>query len=51
MNGATVPARSTEMHEHGDDQSHCIISGKLELTVMDKGTFILEPGDRDFMPV
>lgn len=38
------------MHEHSDDQSHCIVSGQLELTVDGFGTFVLSPGDRDFMP-
>lgn len=37
-------------HKHGEDQSHWIVSGKLELTVEAVGTFVLEPGDRDFMP-
>lgn len=38
------------LHEHSDDQSHCILSGELELTVENYGTFVLGPGDRDFMP-
>jgi quercetin dioxygenase-like cupin family protein len=37
-------------HKHDKDQSHWIISGALELTVERVGTFILEAGDRDFMP-
>ena len=37
-------------HKHGTDQSHGIISGALELTIEDVGTFVLEAGDRDFMP-
>jgi quercetin dioxygenase-like cupin family protein len=37
-------------HFHGNDQSHWIISGALELTVKDVGTFILKAGDRDLMP-
>ncbi len=37
-------------HFHNDDQSHWVISGSLELTVERVGTFILEAGDRDFMP-
>jgi mannose-6-phosphate isomerase-like protein (cupin superfamily) len=37
-------------HHHGEDQSHWIISGSLELTVEGAGVFVLEPGDRDFMP-
>lgn len=37
-------------HEHFEDQSHWIISGELELTVENVGTFVLKSGDRDFMP-
>ena len=37
-------------HSHGEDQSHWIISGSLELTVEGFGKVVLEPGDRDFMP-
>lgn len=37
-------------HKHGEDQSHWIISGSLELTIENVGTFKLEAGDRDFMP-
>ncbi|REJ79457.1 MAG: cupin domain-containing protein [Acidobacteria bacterium] len=37
-------------HSHGEDQSHCIVSGKLELDVEGYGRFVLEAGDRDFMP-
>jgi quercetin dioxygenase-like cupin family protein len=37
-------------HAHDDDQSHWIVSGKLELTVIDAGSYVLGPGDRDFMP-
>ena len=36
-------------HQHGTDQSHWIISGALELTIENVGTFTLESGDRDFM--
>jgi len=36
-------------HSHGEDQSHWIISGRLELTVGDE-TYTLEAGDRDFLP-
>lgn len=36
-------------HKHGEDQSHCIISGTLEITVNNRA-FTLEAGDRDFMP-
>lgn len=44
------PGTTYEMHAHGDDQSHCIVSGELELTVEGFGTVVLSPGDRDFMP-
>ena len=37
-------------HKHDTDQSHCIISGALELEIEEVGTFVLEAGDRDFMP-
>lgn len=37
-------------HEHGDDQSHWIISGTLELKVRGHGIVVLNAGDRDFMP-
>jgi mannose-6-phosphate isomerase-like protein (cupin superfamily) len=37
-------------HMHGEEQSHWIISGSLELSVQGIGTFVLEAGDRDFMP-
>jgi quercetin dioxygenase-like cupin family protein len=36
-------------HKHDTDQSHCIISGALELTIEDAGSFVLKAGDRDFM--
>ena len=39
-----------ELHEHGEDQSHWIISGALELTIENVSTFVLQAGDRDFMP-
>jgi quercetin dioxygenase-like cupin family protein len=38
------------LHKHDEDQTHWIISGALELTVEKVGVFILEAGDRDFMP-
>lgn len=37
-------------HKHGEDQSHWIISGALEITVEGFGTYVLESGDRDFLP-
>jgi quercetin dioxygenase-like cupin family protein len=44
------PGAEYGSHRHDEDQSHWIISGTLELTVQGVGTFVLEPGDRDFMP-
>lgn len=37
-------------HEHAEEQSHCIISGVLEVNVRGFGTVVLKAGDRDFMP-
>ncbi|MEQ1762269.1 MAG: cupin domain-containing protein [Pyrinomonadaceae bacterium] len=37
-------------HAHGDDQSHWIVSGTLELDVAGYGVVRLSAGDRDFMP-
>lgn len=37
-------------HKHPESQSHWVVSGKLEITVERVGTFLLEAGDRDFMP-
>lgn len=37
-------------HKHEEDQSHWIISGKLEITVKGGGVHHLESGDRDFVP-
>jgi quercetin dioxygenase-like cupin family protein len=36
-------------HAHGEDQSHWIVSGELELRV-DHEVYTLRPGDRDFLP-
>ncbi len=44
------PGRTYEIHSHGEDQSHWIISGELELDVQGYGIVNLEAGDRDFMP-
>lgn len=38
------------LHKHDEDQSHWIVSGSLELSVERVGVFVLEAGDRDFMP-
>jgi len=37
-------------HKHDEDQSHWVVSGRLELTIEHYGVIVLEPGDRDFMP-
>ena len=37
-------------HSHGEEQSHWILAGTLELRVAGFGTFQLVAGDRDFMP-
>ena len=44
------PGKMYAKHKHGEDQSHWIVSGKLEVTIENFGTVILEAGDRDFMP-
>ncbi|MCX7640838.1 MAG: cupin domain-containing protein [Pyrinomonadaceae bacterium] len=44
------PSTVYPIHKHDNEQSHWIISGKLELTIENVGTFVLGPGDRDFMP-
>ncbi|MDM7921983.1 MAG: cupin domain-containing protein [Pyrinomonadaceae bacterium] len=44
------PEKVYGTHWHPEDQSHWIISGSLELTIERLGVFVLEPGDRDFMP-
>jgi quercetin dioxygenase-like cupin family protein len=44
------PTSAYSTHKHDEDQSHWIISGALELTIERVGTFVLEVGDRDFMP-
>ena len=45
-----LPKMVYPQHKHAEDQSHWIISGALELTVEGFGTYILEAGDRDFLP-
>ena len=44
------PEKIYAKHQHGEDQTHWIISGALELVIERVGTFVLEAGDRDFMP-
>ena len=45
-----LPEMAYGLHKHAEDQSHWIISGALELTVERLGTYVLEAGDRDFLP-
>ena len=45
-----APGAVYSLHEHERDQSHWIISGALELTIENVGSFFLKAGDRDFMP-
>lgn len=44
------PEMEYGMHFHSEAQSHWVVSGSFELTVQNVGTFLLGPGDRDFMP-
>jgi quercetin dioxygenase-like cupin family protein len=44
------PGMAYGSHKHDEDQSHWIVSGALELTIERLGTFVLETGDRDFLP-
>jgi|SRR6187401_2462373 mannose-6-phosphate isomerase-like protein (cupin superfamily) len=44
------PGITYGLHKHPEEQSHWIVSGQLEIYVKDVGTFLLGPGDRDFMP-
>lgn len=47
---ADRPEMVYALHKHEADQSHWVVSGRLEVTVDRVGTFVLEAGDRDFMP-
>ena len=44
------PGMAYGNHMHGEEQSHWIISGTLEIAVEQVGTFELNAGDRDFLP-
>jgi len=44
-----APGTKYGPHAHGEDQSHWIVSGKLELRVGYE-TYTLREGDRDFLP-
>ncbi|MGH9946482.1 MAG: cupin domain-containing protein [Pyrinomonadaceae bacterium] len=45
-----APDRFYGNHKHDEEQSHWIVSGTLEITVENVGTFELGPGDRDSVP-
>ena len=38
------------IHKHELDQTHWIVAGTLELTILELGSYVLQAGDRDFMP-
>ena len=44
------PGMTYGVHKHEEDQCHWVVSGTLELSVLNVGVFILEAGDRDFLP-
>ncbi len=44
-----APGTKYGPHAHGEDQSHWILSGQLELRVGHE-TYTLRAGDRDFLP-
>jgi quercetin dioxygenase-like cupin family protein len=44
-----APGTKYGPHAHAEDQSHWILSGELEMRVGYE-TYILGPGDRDFLP-
>ena len=43
-----APGTIYAAHSHPEDQSHWILSGKLELTVENE-TYMLSAGDRDYL--
>lgn len=44
-----APGTKYGPHAHGEDQTHWIVSGALELRVGAE-TYVLRAGDRDFLP-
>lgn len=44
-----APGTRYSAHRHGEDQSHWIISGALELNISGE-TYTLRAGDRDYLP-
>ena len=49
MEWSDSPGMIYPPHSHGEDQSHWVISGELQLTV-GRETYTLLAGDRDFLP-
>jgi len=49
MHWCDRPGASYGMHKHGEEQSHWVISGTIEITV-GNSAFELSAGDRDHMP-
>ena len=44
-----APGTKYGPHAHGEDQSHWVVSGELELRIGHE-TYTLRAGDRDFLP-
>ena len=44
------PATIYGMRKHAHEQSHWVFSGALEITAQSIGTYVLQAGDRDFLP-
>ena len=47
---SSAPEMIFATRKNDKEQTHWIVSGALELTIERVGTFILEAGDRDFLP-
>jgi quercetin dioxygenase-like cupin family protein len=45
-----APEAVYALHKHAEEQSHWIISGALEITIDGGESYVLEAGDRDFLP-
>lgn len=44
------PGRMYGMRKHEPELSHWVISGSVEIVLKNGGTYVLEAGDRSFMP-
>ena len=44
------PGRSYQMRKHEPELCHWVIAGSVEIVLKDGGTYVLEAGDRSFMP-